>query len=114
MDAKKIFLVFGIVLLGAGITGFMMTGAKSALISGSVTGLIMIASSMLSCKNDSFTKIGVLLTMIFTGVFAWRFSLVLEAAKLNPDKNIAANLLGVMMGAGILSLIALVFTRKKA
>ena len=113
MEAKKIFLGYGILLLGAGIIGFMMTGAKSALISGSVTGIIMVGSSMLTCKNDAFTKFGVLITMLFTGVFAWRFSLVLEAAKLNPDKNIAANLLGVMMAGGILSLITLFFSKRK-
>lgn len=91
------YLSYGIFLLMAGLVGFVLTGAKSALISGAASGTLMTGLSFLVDKNKIAEMITKVLNLMFCGVFGWRFYLALQAVMAGVEgKLIAAILLGLM------------------
>lgn len=94
------------VLLLCGVGGFLITHAKSALISGTASGLIIIALSFFVQKNNFLDWASIALTGLFASVFSWRFSLAFSAFQNGAsDKLAAAIILGIMMVASIITLL---------
>lgn len=100
MNLSSVFMLYGLVLAGSGLYGFMATGAKSALISGGVSGILMLIVGFLNKPGSIFKGIGTLMTVLLTGVFVWRMMIAMP----DPAKATATMLLGVMAAAGFLVL----------
>lgn len=84
----------------------MLTHAKSALISGTASGLLILALSFLVRKNNFIDWGLIALTGLFASVFSWRFSLAFGAYQNGAaDKLVAAMILAVMMVASIITLL---------
>ena len=110
---KKIFSIYGAFLIAMGLVGFLLTHAKSALISGLASGAIMFALSFFVDKTvvDYISKA---LTTIFLGVFTWRFSLALGAVLGgNAEKLVPAVILGAMALMSLATLIAAIISSRK-
>jgi uncharacterized membrane protein (UPF0136 family) len=96
MDHKKLYLFYGIVIAFLGVVGFILTQAKSALISGLASGALIIFVSFFAAS-----KIGALtsrvLNIILLGVFSWRSTLAITAfANGHEDKLVPSILLSMM------------------
>jgi hypothetical protein len=102
---KKIYFFYGLILALLGVTGFVLTHAKSALISGLASAAIIVALSFFM-KSKAVRLVTYSLNTLLIGVFSWRFWLALSAFMSgNEAKLIPAALLGKM---ALFSIIALV------
>ncbi|MCH2228250.1 MAG: TMEM14 family protein [Candidatus Caenarcaniphilales bacterium] len=102
---NKIFTTYGAFLILMGLIGFFLTHAKSALISGLASGAIMLALSFF-IKNTVINYISKGLTLVFLGVFTWRFTLALMAfSGGNAEKLIPTIILGLMAFVSLFTLI---------
>ncbi len=97
MNPRTLYSSYGTALILIGIVGYFLTHAKSALISGLVTGVIMIVLSTLVTKFNVVKVIAKVFNVLFLGAFAWRSTLVMNAlAAGDSEKLIPAILLSLM------------------
>lgn len=96
MDHKKLYLFYGIAIAILGVVGFLMTHAKSALISGLASGAILIAVSFFS-TNKIGSIVAKVLNLLLLGVFGWRSTLAITAfSNGHEDKLVPSVLLSLM------------------
>ncbi len=97
MNPRTLYSSYGTALILIGLVGYLLTHAKSALISGLATGVLMIVFSTLVNKFDVVQLIAKIFNVLFLGVFAWRSTLVMNAlAAGDSEKLIPAILLSLM------------------
>lgn len=97
MNPRTLYSSYGTALILIGLVGYFLTHAKSALISGLVSGVIMIVLSTLVNKFKVVQLIAKIFNVLFLGAFAWRSTLVMNAlAAGNNEKLIPAVLLSAM------------------
>lgn len=101
---QLLYFIYGNVLLISGVAGYVLTHAKSALISGSISALVMIVLSIFAAKPGFVRIIARVINVILGCVFTWRAFLALSALQAgNPDKLIPTILLAVMMLASVVT-----------
>jgi len=114
MQKSKLYLIYGISLAALGLLGFLVTHAKSALISGLASGALMLAFSFFVEKVkivDIIARIG---NILLIGVFAWRSSLAIMAVNNgNQNKLIPAIILSVMAVISVVVLVMNFLNKKK-
>ncbi len=110
MKTNSLYLTYGILIALLGVAGFVLTHAKSSLISGLVSGAILVALSFF-IEKSSVAMAAKIVNALLLGMFSWRVSKPLMAFMAgNPDKLIPVILLSAM---ALISLIVFVFTIKK-
>lgn len=73
-------LAYGIVLICLGYIGYMHTGSKISLYSGSGFGILLILCSLaMFAKNKLGAYIAIILTLFLTGIFAYRYTITERA-----------------------------------
>ncbi len=99
---------FGIYLILAGVAGYLSNPekAKTALYSGSLFGLLMLACGFLSSKNKTWAvKVGLGLCLMLAVVFSWRATAGWMAVyNGNNDKLFAAALISSMLLGALITL----------
>lgn len=72
--AKIVFLIYGILMLGGGVMGYVKAGSKPSLITGIISGILIFVGVYLLGVN---AKVGLgivsVVSLILTGVFLMRF-----------------------------------------
>ncbi len=97
MKPRTLYASYGTALIILGIVGFFLTHAKSALISGLVSGILMILMSLLVGRFNAAKLIAKILNTLFLGAFAWRSTLAMNAvAAGDSEKLIPAILISLM------------------
>ncbi len=97
MNPRTLYSSYGTALILIGLIGYFLTHAKSALISGLATGVIMIVISTLVNKFKVLSLIAKIFNVLFLAAFAWRSTLVMNAlAAGDSEKLIPAILLSLM------------------
>lgn len=105
MKANSLYFIYGILLSALGISGFLLTHAKSALISGLASGLIMVVLSFFTA-NKTVALIAKIVNAVLLLAFSWRSFLVINAvANGNMSKLTPAILIGSMAVISLLILI---------
>lgn len=105
MKANSLYLVYGLIIATLGVLGFVLTHAKSALISGLASAVIIVALSFFT-SNKIGAIVAKVVNVILLGVFSWRATLALTAlAAGNSAKLIPGILLAAM---ALVSLIVLI------
>ena len=106
----SLYLNYGIAIGVLGLIGFLITHAKSALISGLASALILIIISFL-IEKPFVTIVAKVVNILLLGVFSWRASLAVTAfMHEQPEKLIPAMLLSLM---AIVSLVVLFLSFRK-
>lgn len=96
MNPRSLYISYGILLAALGTIGFMLTHAKSALISGLASGGIMILISFFVANKIVF-NIAKILNLVLIGVFGWRSTIAMNALMAgNNSKLVPATLLSLM------------------
>jgi uncharacterized membrane protein (UPF0136 family) len=97
MNKRALYLIYGVVVLILGLTGYFITHAKSALISALAAGLIMMIMGLLVDKFSVIPLIAKIFNLVFLGAFAWRSTMAITALNNgHPDKLIPSILLSLM------------------
>lgn len=97
MNPRTLYSSYGTALIILGIIGYFLTYAKSALISGLATGVIMLICSTLVNKFNVVKLIAKIFNVLFLGAFVWRSTLAMTALNAgNMDKLIPALLISLM------------------
>lgn len=107
---SKIMLGYGLVLAACGVLGWAAAGftakAKTAILSGAVTGAAMVAMAFLSSSQGALASAGHwggrVLPVLFLGVFSWRASIAWKAHLAGQPKLYVAVLLTGMALASVL------------
>jgi uncharacterized membrane protein (UPF0136 family) len=90
MSPKRLYLYYGISILILGLLGFLLTQAKSALITALAAGSLFVTLSFIVRSNKFFILLAKVFNFALIGAFAWRFSKALilfnngDASKLLP------------------------------
>jgi predicted neutral ceramidase superfamily lipid hydrolase len=112
---------FGIFLAACGLAGWAAAGftakARTAILSGSMSGLLMVVAGLLAASNHlALRKIGTIagtvLSMLFAAVFAWRASVAWADTLQGGPKLYVALLLSVMALAALVSFFVLLRSRE--
>ncbi len=107
MKLGKILIGYGAFLMLCGVAGWAAAGftakAKTAIASGSATGLLMIVLGILALKlhpagSRAATWTAAVFALLFTGVFTWRASVAWGSL---PEKLYVAVLLSAMAAASV-------------
>ena len=108
---------FGLFLVASGFVGWAATGfapyAKTAIVSGSVSGACMIGCGLLAArKGAGLARLGrgagTVLPVLFGGVFAWRASVGWSEVAAGEPKLYVAVLLSAMTLAALVTFVALI------
>ncbi|MGD1872873.1 MAG: TMEM14 family protein [Mastigocoleus sp.] len=92
-------LVYGIMSIVGGIIGYKSAGSKVSLISGGISGLLLIISAIIASYGSYWGLIiAVIITAALVLLFAFRFS---KTRKIMPA--------GLMSAAGTLALILMIY-----
>lgn len=111
MNLRFLYLSYGVSLLLLGLVGYFLTFAKSALISGLISGLIMLIMGFLVERFAPIKIVAKIFNILFLGAFAWRSTLAMTAlTQGHADKLIPSILLSLMalISVGVLALSILV------
>lgn len=118
--ASKLAVGFGLFLIACGFLGWAAAGftakAKTAILSGSMTGIMMIAMGvMASSSKPGLAAIGrygsLGLPVFFTAIFSWRAAIGWQAYAAGQPKLYVAVLLSLMAAASISIFAALLRER---
>jgi hypothetical protein len=113
----KWMIGFGLFLVAAGFLGWAATGfaayAKTAIVSGSVTGGLMLACGFLSGRTSGWLAragrvAGSVFPALFAGVFLWRASVGWREVVAGEPKLYVALLLSAMTLAALVTFAMLV------
>ena len=97
MNPRTLYSSYGTALVLIGLVGYFLTYAKSSLISGLVTGVIMIICSTLVDKFNVVKIIAKIFNVLFLGAFVWRSTLAMNAVNAgDAGKLIPALLISLM------------------
>lgn len=108
--SSKLMIGFGLFLIGCGFLGWAAAGftakAKTAILSGGVSGLMMIAMGLMAASSKPLpSAIGrngsLALPVFFTAVFSWRAAVGWQAYAAGQPKLYVAILLSPMAAASI-------------
>jgi uncharacterized membrane protein (UPF0136 family) len=111
MDNKKLYLFYGIIIVFLGVVGFILTQAKSALISGLASGsLIIIASFFASSKPGAV--VSKILNIALLAVFSWRSTLAIMAFTNGHEDKLVPSILLSMMALISVVVLAVSFLAK--
>lgn len=111
--ASNWLIGFGVFLILCGFGGWAASGfsayAKTAILSGSVCGALMIVAGVLARKPGPGPRrigllMGLVLPLIFCGVFTWRAIVAWQATAAGQPKLYVAVLLTVMAAASAVTL----------
>lgn len=106
-----LYLNYGISIAALGLVGFLLTHAKSSLISGLASGAILILISFFVDKFDFVKIIGKVINILLLGVFSWRTTIAVTALMNgHPEKLTSAILLATM---ALVSLVTFILSFKK-
>jgi len=112
---------FGVLLAVCGLMGWAAAGftakAKTAILSGSVTGGLMVLMGLLSASQGPAKAAagrigGTVLPALFTTVFTWRAGIAWQAVAAGQPKLYVALLLSFMAAAAAAVFVILLITRK--
>ena len=104
MNPRTLYLSYGLVILAIGLIGWLITHAKSALISGLATGGIMILISFFASGGIA-RIVAKVFNVLFLGAFAWRSTLAISALSAGDQaKFIPSVLLSLMAIASVVAL----------
>lgn len=96
MDLKKLYLFYGLVIGFLGILGFLLTQAKSALISGLISASLLIVVSFFA-NGQIGNFLAKFINILLLGTFTWRTVLAITAlTNDHPEKLIPSILLSLM------------------
>jgi uncharacterized membrane protein (UPF0136 family) len=97
MNKRSLYLIYGVVVLILGLTGYFLTHAKSALISALAAGLTMMIMGLLVDKFSVIPLIAKIFNLVFLGAFSWRSTMAIMALNNgHQDKLIPSILLSLM------------------
>jgi uncharacterized membrane protein (UPF0136 family) len=106
----SLYLNYGISIGVLGLVGFLLTHAKSALISGLASAVVLIIIAFL-IEKPFVSIIAKVINIMLLGVFSWRASLAITAfMNEHPDKLVPGILLAVM---ALVSLVVLFLSFRK-
>lgn len=101
---KTLYLNYGITLAALGLLGYFLTHAKSALLSGLISGIVLVILALL-IKKPFVAIIAKVINILLLAVFSWRSSLAITALlNQHPEKTVPAILL---LSMAIVSLVVL-------
>lgn len=104
MNPRSLYLGYGVILAALGIIGFVMTHAKSALISGLACGGVMIVISFFVANKIVFNTAKIL-NLVLIGIFGWRSTIAMNDLMAgNNSKLIPATLLSLMALISVVTL----------
>lgn len=118
--SSKLMIGFGLFLIGCGFLGWTAAGftakAKTAILSGSMSGLMMVAMGILSASLKPMPAAigrygGLALPVFFTAIFSWRAVIGWQAYAAGQPKLYVAILLSSMAAAS-LAIFALLLTER--
>ncbi len=72
MSIKTLYLIYSALIASLGLLGFLLTHAKSALISGLASGALMAILALGVEKNKGVAKITKFINLLLLAVFSWR------------------------------------------
>ena len=108
---RSLYFSYGIIIALLGIVGYLLTHAKSALISGLASAAVLILVSFFVEKLAIMQLIGKVVNVMLLGVFSWRASLAITALlHEHPEKLVPAILLALM---ALVSLVVFLLSFKK-
>jgi uncharacterized membrane protein (UPF0136 family) len=111
---QTLYLNYGISIAALGLVGFLLTHAKSALISGLASGAILILISYFVEKFNIVKIIAKIVNLLLLGVFSWRTTLlVIALMNEHPEKLVPAILLGTMALVSLATLILSLSLKKQ-
>lgn len=119
--SSKIMIGFGIFLVACGLLGWGAAGftakAKTAILSGAVTGILMASMGLLASSSQRVLAVagtvgGIVFPALFAGVFGWRGVIAWQAHAAGQPKLYVAVLLSVMAAASAGVLITLLRERR--
>ncbi len=73
MSLKKLYGIYGVLVLALGLLGFCLTAAKSALITGLAAGTVFLILSFVIKNNKVIIVFARFCNIALIGAFAWRF-----------------------------------------
>jgi hypothetical protein len=118
----KVMIGFGVFLAVCGFLGWALTGfearAKTAILSGGITGATMIAMGFVSASPSHKLKmigihLGMVLPLVFGGVFVWRASVGWKAVAAGMPKVGTSVLISLMAVASFVTLATILKMRPK-
>ncbi|MFQ3586542.1 MAG: hypothetical protein SNJ74_07455 [Fimbriimonadaceae bacterium] len=110
----RILLAFGLFLIASGLVGWASTGfsdrGKTAILSGAVSGSIMIGWAFLVAKGPGALAVGarwgaLAFTILFGGTFVWRGIVAWQSVAAGDPKLPVAALLSVMACASLAAVV---------
>lgn len=105
-------MAYGIILLLCGAGGYLVTGAKSALISGGITGILLVTAGMLGDNSKLMKWLGTIVTGMAALMFSWRLTVAFPKIETNPEFATVVMFMAAMAAAGVFSLILVIRSLK--
>ena len=113
MNPRTLYSSYGTALVFIGLTGYILTHAKSSLISGLATGVIMIICSTLVNKFSVVKIIAKVFNVLFLGAFVWRSTLAMNAVNAGDAGKLLPALLISLMALISVSVLAVSILKPK-
>ena len=111
MGAKKLYLSYGIAIVVLGVVGFILTHAKSALISGLASGAILILLSFFATGKIG-SVIAKIINILLLGVFSWRSTIAITALTNGAEAKLISSILLSLMALISVGVLAVSFLAK--
>ena len=111
MKTNSLYLTYGILIAALGLTGFLLTHAKSALISGLASGTILVVLSFFVEKSP-VAMAAKIVNFLLIGVFGWRTFAAFTAFQAGNQAKLTPLIL--LSAMALISLIVFVSTLKKS
>jgi hypothetical protein len=120
MGLAKLMIGYGVVLIVCGLLGWASAGfaakAKTAILSGAISGLVMIGCGWLSSLAPGAARtlgrtLGPILPVLFAGVFTWRAAIVWRAWAAGEPKLLVALVISIMALASLVAFVLLMKLR---
>lgn len=120
--SSKVMIGFGLFLVGCGFLGWAAAGftakAKTAILSGGMSGLIMIIMGLMSASSKPISTTigangGVAFPVFLSAVFSWRAAVGWQAYAAGQPKLYVAILLSLMAAASVAVFAVLLRERRR-
>ena len=107
MKSKSLYLAYASTIAVLGVVGFLLTHAKSALISGLASAVVIAALAFFVEKSGIASIAAKVVNVLLLGVFSWRSTLAITAVlNEHPEKLIPSVLLVLMAMVSLGALVA--------
>lgn len=111
MSCQKLYTIYGSIVMALGLIEYLLTHAKSSLISGLASGVIMIGLAFFVEKIKAVKITAMVFNFLFLVIFTWRASLAIMAlVNDHPEKFIPSLLLAAL---AVVSVIVFIFSLEK-